>query len=207
MSGRTFVFAMEKARLAGIQAWHEGDREPGSKEWTQRVMELMEDKDPEGKAGQDFIRETNLRATREAERMMFQGDMGTVGRYMEVVQKHPIGQVYLPFLRALFRIRGWAIDWSPLGAAVTLGDVMRAQPYRMLGPENGVLRFTRNLGGLVGGPYADAYKGSQVGKGVADLDRRMLANLIGSTAFFWMLQKPSRATSRVVARLMSRSHS
>jgi len=134
--------------------------------------------------------EMTRNSTREAERTTFQGDMGTVGRFMQKIQRHPIGGIFLPFLKALYHIRGWAIDLSPVGAAVTLGDVLRAQPYRWAMAADNVGLATsmqRRTLGLIGGPYAEAYRGSQVGKGVADLDRRSIANVVGTAAFFYLL--------------------
>jgi len=209
----TLAFGMEQARQAGVMAWREGQHPVGSDAWYRRVAEIMDNPPAQ------MVRNSY----REAERTTYQGQMGTIGRKLEAIQKHPIGQFALPFLRALYHIRGWAIDYSPVGAMGTLGDVIRAQipadskyirPLdraaviglgaatgaglgSVSGPVGAAIGglaggaiAARHLGDtqLAGGPYRMGYKGAGVvGHGVADLDRRMFANMIGTAAFTWML--------------------
>jgi len=182
---RTIAVQMELARLAGIDIAAEGKIKIGSKEWFNEISKRVAFPTDEHR---------NL-ADREAARVVFQGPMGTVGRKLEIVQQHPLGSFILPFLRALYHIRGWAIDLHPVGAAVTLGDVMRAGAYRGLAKTDiglSAMARTRNAGGLLGGPYKDVFRsrgieGQNVGSGVADLDRRLMANAIGTGAFFLLL--------------------
>jgi murein DD-endopeptidase MepM/ murein hydrolase activator NlpD len=221
-------YGMEQSRQAGILAWKEG-LDPSSPRFRIRTLEILDgiNVHPDPATARVMMDEMDANSRREAQRITFQGPMGTIGTGMERIQQNPFGQFVLPFLRALYHIRGWAIDLSPLGAVGTLVDVARAQvppsnkyvklidrPITMatgigaggyvggaigaglagpvgmvaggaLGAEIG-RRMTRNTG-FAGGPYQHAYSGAQVGAGVADLDRRALANVVGTSAFFWML--------------------
>lgn len=166
----TLAYGMEQTRQAGVMAWREGKHPVDSPEWHHRIAEIL---DGVGISEQDYIK-MGANSTHEAERTTFRGEMGTIGKHMEVIQKHPLSSFILPFLRTLYHIRGWAIDLSPIGAALTVGDVMRAGVYRgMQQTDVGkrVILNTRNLYGF-GGPYQNAWKGADVGPGVADLDRR-----------------------------------
>jgi len=206
---KQIAWGMEMNRQAAILAWREGVHEVDSDEWHERIAEIMAGNiagpnatPEERRAATATHLQMQKNARREAERTTFQGDMGTFGRKLEPIQRHPVGQFVLPFLKTLYHIRGWAIDFSPLGLAGTVYDVARSAAYkkvmqsdrgqRMLGTPNIPLPFgqaipTRNAFGILGGPYQDAWRGTQVGPGVADLDRRLMANMIGTTGFFYLL--------------------
>jgi hypothetical protein len=215
---KELAFGMEMTRQAAVMAYREGDHKTGSEEWHKRVAEILAGKiNPNAKTREEKVAAQRIHeqmlanSYREAERTTFQGPMGQLGRMMEPIHRHPVGQFVLPFLRALYHISHWAIDLSPIGAMATVGDVIRSGIYR------GMMRDTRpedqqrtsmtagqkflaktgNLGGfdkgwirsggLLGGPYQQAWKGAEVGPGVADLDRRILANVIGTSAWFYIL--------------------
>jgi len=204
---KELAFGMEQTRQAAIMAYREGNHKVGSKAWHARVAEILAGNiNPQAKtreekaAAQNTYEQMLANSKREAERTTFQGPMGQLGRMMEPLQRHPLGQFVLMFLRALYHIQHWAIDLSPIGAMATLGDVIRGGIYRgLMKTERGerFLAKTGNLGGfrrgpfssggLLGGPYQQAWKGAQVGPGVADLDRRILANAIGTGLFFHFL--------------------
>jgi len=131
-----------------------------------------------------------------------------------VIQKHPIGSFVLPFLRALYHIRGWAIDFSPLGLAVTGVDVARSYiPTDLPGMQHSGLAAGiasgAALGGMVGGlpgaviggaagawlgkganlaggPYRESFSNPIPGP-VARLELRLAANAIGTAGFYWLL--------------------
>jgi 2'-5' RNA ligase len=176
---RALAYGLELTRLAAIQATHEAPGSVDSEPWHARIAQIMDGKQIDPAIYDDI----QAKAVREANRTVYQGEMGTLGRKLEKIQRNPAGQMVLPFLRTLYHIRGWAIDLSPLGAAATLYDVARAQ----IPLNNGLVRSTRNLGGIAGGPYAVAYRGMEVGPAVADLDRRAFANVIGTAAYFGLL--------------------
>lgn len=206
---KELAWGMEMTRQAAIMAWREGTHPIDSKAWHARVAEILAgDIAPAGapekeqKAATVRYQEMQRNATREAERTTFQGEMGSVGKMMEPLQRHPLGQFVLPFLRTLYHIRGWAIDFSPVGLAATVGDVTRSAIHRgamqtdlgkraLTTPNitlpGGRQLATRNAFGLLGGPYQHAWKGADVGPAVADLDRRLMANMVGTAGFFWLL--------------------
>jgi len=181
----TLVYGMELARNSAIMAYNEGTHPVGSEAWYRRVAEIMDGQKLHADPKQNAVmyRELQRSATREAQRMTYQGKMGTIGQQLERIQRNPLGSFVLPFLRALYHIRGMAIDYSPLGAVGTAYDVARSY----IPTDNRFMRATRNMGGIAGGPYARAFRGNEVGPAVADLDRRMAANAIGTAAFFWIL--------------------
>lgn len=179
-------------RQAATLAWKKNDHPLNSEAWHAQVAEMMQGNglhdDPKMNLAmyQQWVRN----ATREAEDTVFQGPMGAIGRMMEPIQKHPLGQFVLPFLRTLYHIRGLAVDVSPLGLPLAVGDVARAGVYRgLMRSERGqrALGATRNGLGLLGGPYAQAWTGADVGPGVRRLDHRMLAGAVGQVAFFYLV--------------------
>ena len=193
---KELAYGMDMTRQAAIMAWREKLR-VDSPEWHARVAEILQGNinprartKEEKQAATAVYQDMQNKAKREAERTTFQGEMGTVGRMMEPIHKHPLGQYVLMFLRTLYHIRGLGIDVTPLGLAATVGDVTRSGVHRGLMRSERGQRFlgkTRNVGGLLGGPYQVAWSGDQVGKGVSDLDRRLVTNMAGSLAFFYVM--------------------
>lgn len=148
---------MAMGRRAGVQATREGVK---GKAWDARVAELLAD--PTLSMQKD--------AAAVAERMVYHGDMGTLGRALEQVQKVPyLGGILLPFLRTVYHISARGIDRSPLGLAGTAFDVARG----VYGPRN-----LRSLGRALGGETA-----KELPKGVVPLGERLGDNLIGTAAW------------------------
>jgi hypothetical protein len=198
---KTWAFAMEQARQAAVMATQEGEHAPDSEAWHRRIAEIMDGQIVRNPSSQEdrnrnamMVADMQARSRRAAERVTFQGEMGTAGRMLEAARQAPGGKLAVPFLRTLYHIAHWSIDLSPVGAATTLADVMRVPAGRALqrvapGVADTAIPFANTtIGAAVSGPYRDAWKGTQVGKGVSDLDRRILANLFGTLAFGALLQ-------------------
>jgi soluble lytic murein transglycosylase-like protein len=157
------AYEMGLGRRAGVMASRE--RLTG-KAWDARVAELL------GEPTAAMVRE----ASGIADRMTYRGDMGTLGRALEGVQKVPyLGAVLLPFLRTVYHIAARGIDRSPAGFAFgTLPDVARgtygrspSQVWRALAGEG-----AENLP-----------------KTVVPLGERLGDNVLGSLAFYGFYQK------------------
>jgi hypothetical protein len=145
--------SMIKGRFAGVIASREG---LSGQAWSQRVADLMRTDLPVA-----YLKQ----ATEAAERMVFRGEMGGLGRGLEeLVRRTPlIGNLLLPFVRTPYQILSRGIERSPLGAVGTAVDVLRGAYGRDLGAA---------LRGEVAGP-----------RGVTPLGERLGDNLLGSA--FW----------------------
>lgn len=159
--GKAMAQSMALGRRAGVTASKEGLSGPA---WNERVAELLSN------PSKDMLKEADA----ISERMVYHGEMGSLGTALEQIQRVPfLGNVILPFLRTVYHIQARGIDRSPVGALGTAVDIGRGK----YGP--------RTLGNL------REQLGASVGpsKGVAPLGERLGDNIMGTAATVAFFQK------------------
>jgi hypothetical protein len=159
--GKAMAQSMALGRRAGVTASKEGLSGPA---WNERVAELLSN------PSKDMLKEADA----ISERMVYHGEMGSLGTALEQIQRVPfLGNVILPFLRTVYHIQARGIDRSPVGAIGTAIDIGRGK----YGP--------RTLGNL------REQLGASVGpsKGVAPLGERLGDNIMGTAATVAFFQK------------------
>lgn len=154
----SIAYHMALGRRAGVMASREGLK---GQAWDARVAEIIDNPS----------RGLRNEAMEIADRMVYRGDMGALGKALAGVQRVPyLGNILLPFLQTVYHITSRGIDRSPLGLAGTAFDVARGA----YGP-----RTLENLRGQLG---AVAGEGGRM-----PLGERLGDNLIGSGIFVGFL--------------------